>query len=88
MPPAQKTLYPSMVHSPVALEIVIHGIIVPAHMPRVPPVAAAAALREGCLGALERHVAAAHDALAQVVEAVLDVPGVVPGFPADGEARV
>lgn len=77
-----------MIRRPHPLEILVNLPIVLAHVPRVPPVAAALALGERRLGALERHVAAAHDGLAEVVEAVLDVPGVVGRGLAEGEMGV
>lgn len=51
-----------------------HLAVVLAHVIGVPPVAAAHVGGEGRLLAFEGDVAAAHDALAEVVEAVCEVP--------------
>lgn len=77
-----------MIRRPHPLQVSVDLAVVLANVLRVPPVAPALAVGERRLGALERHVAAAHDGLAEVVEAVLDVPGVVGGWAAEGEASV
>lgn len=91
-----------VVQCAVLVEVLIHLLGVLAHVLRVPAVAAREPGGEGRLGALERDVARTQDGLAQVLEAVLEVPGPVGalgalwdvgvhvdgGGPVDGEAGV
>ena len=67
--------YPDIVIRPPVLKIVVHLAIILTHVRRIPAVAPRHPGGERRRLPLERRVAAAHDTLAEVLEAVGQVPG-------------
>ena len=67
-------LYPPLVVRPIALQVRQQLVIIPTHMFRIPPITPCKPRWECGLLALESSIAAAHDALSQVIEAMADVP--------------
>lgn len=64
-------LNPELVVRPLCIQERLHLLIVPAYMLRIPTITALEPRRKRCLRTLERHVAAAENTLAKVLEAVL-----------------
>jgi len=67
--------YPNLIIHPVLLEVLHHLPVVLAHVLGIPSIAPLQAGGESGVLPLERDVAAAHDALAQVFKAMSEMPG-------------
>lgn len=65
--------YPQPVIRPVLVQVVIDLVVVLTHVHRIPPIAAIESIRKRRLGAFQGDVPAAHDAQAEVLEAVLQM---------------
>lgn len=66
--------YPHIISRPLLLEVLINLIVIPAHVGGIPPITTGDSVgKRRCL-ALEGRIATAHDALPEVLEAVVEMP--------------
>jgi hypothetical protein len=74
LPLSNQRLDPCVVERLSVVQILVNLPVVPTYVLGIPAIATSFACGKSSLGALQRYIATAHDALAQVFETVTDMP--------------